>query len=75
MYSIDTVATSERIKGLMKEKNISAKSMAENLGLSVSAIYKWMNGSSLPSYELAEDLVDLFELNRIEDLIVLKKSE
>ncbi len=73
IYNIDTAATSERIKRLMKEKNINAKEMARHTGVSISAVYKWINGSSLPGYELAEDLVELFGLCRIEDLVVMNK--
>ncbi|MCR5627159.1 MAG: helix-turn-helix domain-containing protein [Lachnospiraceae bacterium] len=73
MHNVDVIATSEKIKQLMQEKNISVKDISEYTGLSLTAVYKWLNGSALPSYEPAEDLVELFGLDRIEDLIILTK--
>ena len=70
MHKVDVEATSERIKQLMKQKNITVKDMADRTGVSIFAVYRWLNGSSLPTYETAEDLVKLFGLEKIEDLIV-----
>ena len=70
MHKVDVEATSERIKQLMKQKNITVKDMADRTGVSIFAVYRWLNGSSLPTYEIAEDIVKLFGLEKIEDLIV-----
>ena len=70
MHKVDVEATSERIKQLMKQKNITVKDMADRTGVSIFAVYRWLNGSNLPTYETAEDIVKLFGLEKIEDLIV-----
>ena len=82
MYPIiDKEKTGLRIQNFMKLKNITAKDIQESLGLTcVQAVYHWINGRCLPSFENLYALSELFEVpmdmlivgNRSNQLIQLK---
>lgn len=60
---IDKDSTSQRLKYLMRCRNISVKDIQEYLGLAcVQSIYHWLNGLSLPSVDNLYALSELFEV-------------
>jgi transcriptional regulator with XRE-family HTH domain len=50
--SIDMIATGARIENLMRANNLSARQVADFMGFKApQAVYKWLNGQSLPSID------------------------
>lgn len=53
----------ENIKTLRREKKYTQEQLAEAMGVSVSAVSKWENGSSVPELGLIMELADFFEIS------------
>ena len=70
---INMIATGHNISRMRKEKGITIKQIQEQMGFNTpQAIYKWQNGSNLPSLENLVVLAELFNTS-IEELIVIEK--
>ena len=70
---INMIATGHNISRMRKEKGITIKQIQEQMGFNTpQAIYKWQNGSTLPSLENLVVLAELFNTS-IEELIVIEK--
>ncbi len=70
---INMIATGHNISRMRKEKGITIKQIQEQMGFNTpQAIYKWQNGSTLPSLENLILLAELFNTS-IEELIVIEK--
>ena len=70
---INMIATGHNISRMRKEKGITIKQIQEQMGFNTpQAIYKWQNGSTLPSLENLIVLAELFNTS-IEELIVIEK--
>lgn len=73
IVELDMVATGQRIRSLMDERNISIKEVSKRLNVSFQAVYRWQKGEALPT------LCNFFLLSRllglkIDDLLVAKKQ-
>jgi transcriptional regulator with XRE-family HTH domain len=67
---IDMTATGANLKSLLKKNGYTPASLQKTLGLgTVQAVYKWMQGVTLPSTDNLMALAWLFNV-RIEDLLV-----
>lgn len=55
------IRIAENIKALRKQHNFTQEQLAEALGVSVGAVYKWESGQSVPEVKLIMELADLFE--------------
>ena len=53
----------ENIKSLRKERQLTQEQLAEALGVTVGAVYKWENGRSVPEIGMLLQLADLFEVS------------
>lgn len=53
----------ENIKTLRREKKYTQEQLAEAMGVSVGAVSKWENGSSVPELGLIMELADFFEIS------------
>lgn len=52
MPVIDTVATGNNIKTLVKAKGIKVTSLAEHMGFGTpQAVYKWFKGTAMPTLD------------------------
>ncbi len=51
----------ENIRLFRKQKNFTQEQLAEAMGVSVGAVSKWENGSSVPELSLIMELADFFE--------------
>lgn len=70
---IDMKATGNNIDRYRRLKELTVKEVQEQFGFSTpQAVYKWINGISLPSVDNLVVLADLFEV-RVDDLLVRKK--
>ena len=70
---INMTKTGNNISRMRKEKGITIKQIQEQMGFNTpQAIYKWQNGSTLPSLENLILLAELFNTS-IEELIVIEK--
>lgn len=67
--SIDIKATGSKIKAIMQTNSCSAKTLANSLGVSNQAVYKWLNGQALPSLENLYQISKLFNV-KMDDMVV-----
>ena len=54
------VKLSENIRQFRKERGMTQEQLAEAMGVSISAVYKWESGQSTPAIQLILELADLF---------------
>lgn len=54
------VKLSENIKKFRKERKMTQEQLAEAMGVSVSAVYKWESNQSTPEINLILEMADLF---------------
>ena len=55
------VNIAENIRRLRKEHSMTQEQVANALGVTVGAVYKWESGQSLPEIRLLMEIADLFE--------------
>ena len=55
------LALSENIRMFRKQRKLTQEKLAEALGVTVGAVYKWESGLSLPELSLILELADLFD--------------
>ena len=53
----------ENIKALRKERKMTQEQLAEALGVTVGAVYKWERDLSTPDISLIMEMADLFEIS------------
>ncbi|MBQ8299527.1 MAG: helix-turn-helix domain-containing protein [Clostridia bacterium] len=53
----------ENIKTLRKQHSFTQEQLSEALGVTVSAVYKWESGQSVPEVKMLMELADLFEIS------------
>lgn len=51
-----------RIKDLLKEKNITAKSLAEDIGISENSLSLAINGKTQPRFELLQKIAERLDV-------------
>ncbi len=70
---INMEATGNNIARMRKLKGITIRQIQEEMGFNTpQAIYKWQNGTTLPSLENLVVLAEMFETT-ISEIIVVKK--
>ena len=52
---------SENIRRLRKERNLTQERLAEALGVTVGAVYKWESGQSQPEISMLMEIADFFD--------------
>lgn len=57
------VKIAENIKTLRKQHSFTQEQLSEALGVTVSAVYKWEAGQSVPEVKMLMELADLFEIS------------
>ena len=57
------IKIAENIKLLRKQHSFTQEQLAEALGVTVGAVYKWESGQSVPEVKLIMELADLFEIS------------
>lgn len=69
--TIDMVKTGQNITQLRKEKGLSVKDIQNIFGFSTpQAIYKWQQGTALPSVDNLVVLVVIFQV-QVDDILVI----
>lgn len=58
-----TIKIAENIKKLRKRHSLTQEQLAETLGVTVGAVYKWEAGLSTPEIKLIMELADFFEIS------------
>lgn len=72
---IDVAATGKNITRLRKSSGLSVKDVQDVFGFGTpQAIYKWQNGTSLPTVDNLVMLSGLFDVPIDDILIVVKKT-
>ena len=54
------IKLAENIKKFRKERKLTQEQLAEAMGVSVSAVYKWESNQSTPEIRLILEMADLF---------------
>ncbi len=54
---------SENIRNLRKDNKMTQEMLADSLGVTVGAVYKWEKGLSVPDLEFLMELADIFEVS------------
>ncbi len=57
------IKLSENIRQYRKERNMTQEQLAEAMGVSISAVYKWESGQSVPDIQLILGMADLFQIS------------
>lgn len=57
------IKIAENIRSFRKEHSLTQEELAEALGVTVGAVYKWEAGLSTPEIRLIMELADLFEIS------------
>ena len=57
------VKLAENIKKFRKERKMTQEMLAEAMGVSISAVYKWESGQSIPEIHLIFEMADLFHVS------------
>lgn len=57
------IKLAENIKGFRKKNSLTQEQLAEALGVTVGAVYKWEAGLSIPELKLIMELADFFEVS------------
>ena len=57
------IKISENIKNLRKAHSLTQEQLAETLGVTVGAVYKWESGLSTPEIKLIMEIADFFEVS------------
>ncbi len=57
------LSIAENIRRLRKERSLTQEQLAEALGVTVGAAYKWENGRSVPEINMLMQMADLFEVS------------
>lgn len=57
------IKIAENIRALRKQNSFTQEQLAEALGVTVSAVYKWESGQSVPEVKMLMELADLFEIS------------
>ena len=68
MSSVMEIKISENLKMLMKEQDLKQQALAEEIGISQSAISSWLSGKKEPSIESLWKLADFFDVS-IDELV------
>ena len=55
----------ENIKTFRKERKMTQEQLAEAMGVTVGAVYKWESKQSNPDFDLIIELADLFEVSKL----------
>ena len=54
---------SDNIRSLRKQRKMTQEQLAEVLGVTTGAVYKWESGLSIPELEIIVSMADFFVLN------------
>lgn len=57
------IKIADNIRTLRKQHTLTQEQLAEALGVTVSAVYKWEAGHSVPEVKMLVELADLFEIS------------
>ncbi len=55
------IKLSENIKKFRKERKMTQEQLAEAMGVSISAVYKWESNQSVPDITLILEMAELFQ--------------
>lgn len=54
---------SENIRSLRKQRHLTQEQLAEVLGVTAGAVYKWESGLSIPELDLIVEMADFFDIS------------
>ena len=57
------ISLSENIKTMRKQRRLTQEQLAEILGVTTGAVYKWESGISVPELKLIVELADFFDVS------------
>ena len=57
------LALAENIRSFRKQRKMTQEQLAEVLGVTVGAVYKWESGLSVPELTLITEMADFFDVS------------
>ena len=70
--TIDMIRTGENINRLRQDAGISVRELQEVFGFATpQAIYKWQNGTALPTVDNLVILAEMFDV-KVDDILVVR---
>ena len=57
------LSLSENIRSFRKQRKMTQEKLAEALGVTVGAVYKWESGQSQPELNLLVEMADFFDIS------------
>ncbi len=57
------ISLSENIRSLRKERKLTQEQLAEVLGVTTGAVYKWESGLSIPELDMIVSMADFFDIS------------
>jgi len=67
---VNPIKTGEHLKNLRISHHYSVEEIALFAGISNKSVYAWENGTNVPSLSNLIGLRSLYDLNRIDDLLI-----
>ena len=55
------ITLAENVRKLRKERRLTQEQLAEVLGVTTGAVYKWESGMSVPDISLIMEMADFFD--------------
>ncbi len=71
---IDMVATGQGLRAKMDKQDISIKELAATLGVSFQAVWRYINGETLPTVPHLFEIAQILD-SPVDELIVMKKPK
>jgi transcriptional regulator with XRE-family HTH domain len=72
--TIDLLATGKNIQRLRKQAKIPVSRLADKMGITIMAVYKWQKGNCLPSLDNLVALSSILNV-RMDEIIVINGKE
>ena len=70
MPRVDMTETGKRIKGMCDDRGMTAVDVAQAVGVTTVAVYKWFRGASVPSIDNVVVIAAMFGA-KIDDVIAV----
>lgn len=71
--TIDVAETGKHLKRMMKDKGLTTKKLAEEMGIHITLIYRWFHGKNLPDANNLLIMAKIFGCS-MDDLIVTEED-
>ena len=71
MPCVDVKATGDNIRAICAKTGTKVSDVADAVGISKTAVYKWINGSAMPTVDNIVILASIFNV-RMDDIVAVR---